>query len=136
MVGYKTPRYLYFGRCGARLDDWMNWIPARLTWLLISALASIAPTLSGTKAFRIGWQQHAILPGPNSGWSEAAMAGALERKLIGPIYVNGQLVTSIWLGEPSDPPAATPDDLKRGSALTLATGLTAAALVFIFLRAY
>ena len=37
MVGYKTPRYLRFGWCGARLDDVMNFVPARLTWLLIAA---------------------------------------------------------------------------------------------------
>ena len=39
MVGYKTPRYLRFGWCGARLDDAMNWFPARLTWLLIAGTA-------------------------------------------------------------------------------------------------
>ncbi len=41
MVGYKTPRYLKFGWCGARLDDLMNFIPARLTWLLLSLLSLV-----------------------------------------------------------------------------------------------
>ncbi len=79
MVGYKTPRYLRFGWCGARTDDLMNWVPARLTWLLLSAVASALPGYSGRKSMRVGWRQHAIVPGPNSGWSEAAAAGAIER---------------------------------------------------------
>src|SRR5207342_1161092 len=46
MVGYKTPRYLRFGWCGARLDDVMNYVPARLTWLVIALVASILPSFS------------------------------------------------------------------------------------------
>ena len=67
MVGYKTPRYLQFGWCGARLDDLMNYVPARLTWLLIALVAAALPSCSGRKAFRIGLQQHGVLLGPNSG---------------------------------------------------------------------
>ena len=69
MVGYKTERYLRFGWCGARLDDLMNLIPARLTWLLLGLLALVVPGCSAWKALRVGWQQHALVPGPNSGWS-------------------------------------------------------------------
>src|SRR5688572_17591573 len=103
MVGYKTPRYLQFGWCGARLDDLMNYLPARLTWLMISVLAGLLPTYSGTKAWSVGLRQHAVLLGPNSGWSEAAIAGALQRKIVGPIYLRGAMVTDVWIGEPSDP---------------------------------
>ena len=74
MVGYKTPRYLHFGWCGARLDDVMNLLPARLTWLLIGIAAGFLPGCSSTKAWRIGWRQHSVVPGPNAGWSEAATA--------------------------------------------------------------
>ena len=49
MVGYKTPRYLRFGWCGARTDDLMNWIPARWTWLLIAGLSFLLPGYSGRK---------------------------------------------------------------------------------------
>ena len=128
MVGYKTPAYLRFGWCGARLDDVMNFIPARLTWLLIVVVAAVAPGLSATKAFVIGWRQHAVLPGPNSGWSEAATAGALQRKLVGPIRADGRLVTDVWLGDSADAPAATHDDVIRALALVTATGVFAAAL--------
>ena len=98
MVGYKTPRYLQFGWCGARLDDLMNYVPARMTWLLIAAVAAMVPACSGRKAFRIGLRQHSILLGPNSGWSEAATAGAIQRRLVGPIRMAGTLVTDVWIG--------------------------------------
>jgi adenosylcobinamide-phosphate synthase len=133
MVGYKTPRYLRFGWCGARLDDLMNYVPARLTWLLLSGIALAIPNCSASKAFRIGRQQHAILPGPNSGWSETATAGAIQRRLVGPIWIHGTLVTDIWIGDPTDPPLATHEDLTRAMALVTATGLTAAAFACVAL---
>src|SRR5262249_6185055 len=75
MAGYKTPLYRRFGWCGARLDDAMNYLPARLTWLVMAAIAFLLPGYSGRKAWRVGLDQHAVLLGPNSGWSEAATAG-------------------------------------------------------------
>ena len=129
MVGNKTPRYLRFGWCGARLDDLMNLIPARLTWLLISVVAIFVPRCSAAKAFRIGWQQHGILPGPNSGWSEAGTAGGIERKLIGPIWMGGALVTDVWVGDAGDPAAGEDDtDVWRASVLVCATGLVSAGI--------
>ena len=128
MVGYKTPLYLRFGWCGARTDDLMNFIPARFTWLLLSFLCLFLPGTSARKALRIGWQQHAILPGPNSGWSEAATAGALERRLLGPIWAKGVLVTDIWLGDLNDSPAGDDSDLKRASVLIGAAGVLCACL--------
>lgn len=128
MVGYKTPRYLRFGWCGARADDLMNYVPARLTWLLIAATALVAPRCSAAKALRVGLRQHAVLPGPNSGWSEAATAGAIQRRLVGPIWMNGQLVTDVWLGEASDPPAASAEDFNRAARLILVAGMIATGL--------
>ena len=127
MVGYRTTLYLRFGWCGARLDDAMNFIPARVTWLVIAAVAAVLPECSGLKALRIGLAQHARLPGPNSGWSEAATAGALARRLVGPIWLAGQQVTDTWIGDSSDPPLATASDVRR--ALTLATGVAVTATV-------
>jgi adenosylcobinamide-phosphate synthase len=123
MVGYKTPRYLQFGWCGARLDDVMNYVPARVTWLLIAAVAAVLPSCSGRKALRIGLRQHAILLGPNSGWSEAATAGGIERRLVGPIWMDGRLVTDIWIGDPADPPAQSRADVLRGLTLAITSGL-------------
>ncbi|MEP7309060.1 MAG: adenosylcobinamide-phosphate synthase CbiB [Acidobacteriota bacterium] len=126
MVGYKTPRYLRFGWCGARLDDVMNYVPARLTWLLIGLVAALLPSCSGRKALRIGFTQHAILLGPNSGWSEAAAAGGLARRLVGPIWARGRLVTDVWIGDPADPPLQSHTDVRRGLLLVAATGISAA----------
>ena len=136
MVGNKTPRYLRFGWCGARLDDVMNFIPARLTWILIAVVAVFVPGCSAAKAFRIGWRQHAILPGPNSGWSEAATAGGIQRKLIGPIWMNGTLVTDVWVGDASDPPAGDALDVRRASMLVGTTGLVAVAIALGILAIY
>ena len=136
MVGYKTPPYLRFGWCGARLDDVMNFLPAPLTWLLLSISCLVIPGTSARKALRIGWQQHSILPGPNSGWSEAAAAGGIQRKLLGPIWAKGVLVTEIWLGDPADLPAGGGSDMWRATLLVGLSGLCAVslALVICFLR--
>jgi adenosylcobinamide-phosphate synthase len=136
MVGYKTPRYFRFGWCGARADDLMNWIPARLSWLLIAGLSFFLPGYSGRKSFLVGWRQHAVVPGPNSGWSEAATAGAIQRKLVGPIWAAGKMVTDIWLGDPTDPPAGeNAADFLRSAALVIITGLCASALAITALVA-
>jgi adenosylcobinamide-phosphate synthase len=131
MVGYKTPRYLKFGWCGAKLDDLLNFVPARITWLLLTFFSLVIPSCSGRKAFSVGWRQHAILPGPNSGWSEAATAGGIQRRLLGPIWAKGALVTDVWLGDPSDPPAGSGSDLPRAAILNVAAGVLAAALAVL-----
>jgi adenosylcobinamide-phosphate synthase len=128
MVGYKTPRYLEFGWCGARLDDLMNYVPARLTWLLIGAVAAVLPRFSGRKALIVGLQQHSVLPGPNSGWSEAATAGAIQRRLVGPIWMQQRLVTDTWLGDVADPPLETHEDVTRAVVLVTLTGIVAAGI--------
>jgi adenosylcobinamide-phosphate synthase len=133
MVGYKTPKYLEFGWCGARTDDVMNWIPARVSWLLITVSALLVKGCSASKSFVIGWKQHAIVPGPNAGWSEAATAGAIQRRLIGPIWAGGKMVTDVWLGDTADPPAGGSGDFRRSAFLVTLAALLAAALAFVVL---
>ena len=135
MVGYRTPRYLRFGWCGARLDDVMNYVPARATWLLIAGVAAVIPGCSAPKALRVGLSDHAILPSPNSGWSEAAAAGALQRRLIGPIWNRGQLVTDIWIGSPVDPPLSTARDYELAARLVAVSGVVAALVAAAFVSA-
>jgi adenosylcobinamide-phosphate synthase len=135
MVGYKTPKYLCFGWCGARLDDLMNYLPARLTWLVMTAIAAALPQYSGRKAWRVGLAQHRLLPGPNAGWSESAMAGALRRRLVGPIWVEARLVTDLWIGEPCDPPLESAADVRKAVFLGLMTGIVVAMLSAVLMLA-
>jgi len=131
MVGYKTPQYLRFGWCGARLDDVMNYVPARLTWLLIVVIALVLPGFAGRKAWRVGLEQHRVLLGPNSGWSEAATAGAIQRRIVGPIWLGGHLVTDLWVGDAADPPVSTGADVLRAISLAAAAGLATVALAML-----
>lgn len=127
MVGYKTPRYIRFGWCGARLDDLMNFIPARLAWILFCVVVLVSSPRRAVKGWRIGLLQHAVVPGPNAGWSEATLAGLLERRLIGPIWKQGALVTEVWLGEPTDPEGGSDDDIRQALHISLASTLLATA---------
>jgi adenosylcobinamide-phosphate synthase len=131
MVGYKSPRYLRFGWCGARLDDFMNFVPARLTWFVIVVVAAVLPKYSGRKAWTVGLEQHALLLGPNSGWSEAATAGALQRRIVGPIWLNGEQVTDLWIGDRRDPELSTSADVTRAIALIVITGIVVAAAAVV-----
>jgi adenosylcobinamide-phosphate synthase len=133
MVGYKAPKYLRFGWCGARLDDLFNYLPARLAWLILGMAALVLPGLSAIKGWHTGLTQHAVVPGPNPGWSEATMAGVLQRRLIGPIYKDGQLVTTLWLGTPSDPAGGTDQDLTNSKRVTLVASAFALAVGVILL---
>ena len=134
MVGYKTPLYLRFGWCGARFDDLMNYIPARLSWLILGLSAVPFPGLSARKGWRMGFEQHSILPGPNPGWSEATMAGLLQRRLIGPIWKDGVLITRLWLGDPLDPEAGTDHDLSRSVRVTLCAAILSTAGAVLLLQ--
>ncbi|WP_348303905.1 cobalamin biosynthesis protein [Methanothrix sp.] len=77
MIGYKKPGLKELGYAGARLDDLMNWIPARLSIILI-ALARPRGALS---AIRAALKYHSATPSPNSGWPMAAAAGSLGIRL-------------------------------------------------------
>jgi adenosylcobinamide-phosphate synthase len=133
MVGYRNERYLHFGWFGARLDDWLCWLPARLGFVLLGVTALFLPGCSALKAWRIGWRQHGLIPGPNPGWAEATAAGALQVRLIGPLHKEGHLVTEIWIGDPADPEGGHAQDMHR--MRQLAQGATFLALMLSVLLA-
>ena len=93
MIGYKDDRYKDFGRFAARLDDVMNFIPARITALLI-ALAGFSRR-GVVYMFRYG-NKHSS---PNAGYPEAALAGVLKCRFGGPNYYHGKLVNKPYIGK-------------------------------------
>lgn len=106
MVGYKNERYLLFGRASARFDDFANWLPARLTGLLLVLAAPLAG-LSGSGAWQIMRRDGRNHSSPNSGIPEAAAAGALGVQLGGTNFYFGKPVVKPTIGEPLQTLAAT-----------------------------
>lgn len=96
--GYKTERYLHFGRTAARLDDAANFIPARLTALLTIPAAVLAGR-DGHNAWRILLRDRHNHPSPNGGQIEAAVAGALHVRLGGENRYFGQPSFRPYLGD-------------------------------------
>ena len=93
MIGYKTEKYLEFGWASARIDDLLNWIPARLSMLLIVVFAKRSVN------FRAIISEAKRHKSPNAGWPEAAMARAINVALAGPRSYDGQLQQLPWVNE-------------------------------------
>ena len=99
MIGHRTRLYAAFGFAAARLDDLANWLPARLSALLIVVAAAITPGASAASAWRAVCRDAARHRSPNAGYPEAAMAGALGLKLAGPRHYAGILVADAVMGD-------------------------------------
>ncbi len=97
MIGHRNERYEYFGKFAARLDDAANYIPARLTGVLIAACSVFLPKADVGAAFRVLFQDAAKHKSMNAGWQEAAMAGALGISLAGPRQYGGKLTPDDWM---------------------------------------
>ncbi|PIQ81693.1 MAG: cobalamin biosynthesis protein CobD [Candidatus Omnitrophica bacterium CG11_big_fil_rev_8_21_14_0_20_64_10] len=97
MVGYRSARYLRFGAAAARVDRWMNWVPARLSAGLLGCAGGLAGF--SWRGFRTAVRD-AGPAGENSFWPEAAVAGALGVRLGGVNRYAGMPVTTPWMGGP------------------------------------
>ena len=98
MVGYKNDKFLYFGRCAAKLDDLANLIPARITGLVM-ILASYFLNLNAAGAWKIFWRDRYNHLSPNSAMTESVTAGALNIQLGGDHYYFGKLVHKDTIGD-------------------------------------
>jgi adenosylcobinamide-phosphate synthase len=97
MVGYKNETYIQFGRASAIIDDIFNYIPARISALVI-ALASQILAGTGARSLKTAVREGAHHSSPNAGYAEAAFAGALAVKLNGPNFYHGKLVDKPYIG--------------------------------------
>jgi adenosylcobinamide-phosphate synthase len=132
MVGYKNYWYARFGKVAARADDVINFIPARLTALLM------IPVAAGLKLdWRGAWnilrrdRQHAA--SPNAGWPEASMAGALGVRMGGPSIYFGRLVDKPFIGEAVQP--LDQERYRQAVRMLYGTSLGMAALTLVGLLA-
>ena len=121
MIGYKTDRYRLFGCWAAHIDDVANFIPARLTALLMVLVAG--------KPFLIQfvWRNGKNHASPNSGYPEAALAGILNCRFGGPHFYFGQLFPKPYIGE-NDRPLTT-RDMKTAVRVNRATEVIMVLLV-------
>lgn len=129
MIGHKDARYLRFGTFGARLDDVLNYLPARLAFFLFPMAALFTGGHPGA-CWIVAWRDHRHHASPNAGVPEAAMAGALGVRLGGPTVYEGEVVNKPPFGaefrdaQPADIPAAL--NLMWGvSAIALLLGMLA-----------
>lgn len=131
MIGYRNERFAAFGQASARFDDLVNLVPARLAGLLLVVAALFAPRarpLGGLRTMLADARNHRS---PNSGWPEAAMAGALDLSLAGPRHYPQLTVNDKWIGEGRA--RATVGDIRRALYLYAVACLLNAGLVILVL---
>lgn len=113
MVGYKTPEYLFFGRASARFDDLLNFIPARISALIIALVAETAGGDARLTLDRVR-SDAMSLESPNAGYPISAFAGALGVTLCGPAYYFGKRKQKPYIGI-----GQRPDVIALTTALSL-----------------
>lgn len=138
MIGYKNDRYMDFGRCAARLDDVVNYLPARLSAAymisasyILEAAASktvqdkdgnVTKIYSGKRAYRIYKRDRYNHKSPNSAHTESVCAGALGLRLAGPSSYFGKRVEKPYIGD--DTRTVEPQDIVRANKLMYITSVT------------
>ena len=120
MLGYKNDKYMYFGRFAARLDDVVNFIPARISAYLMIAAAFIGGRqFDGRNAYRIFKRDRFNHASPNSAQTESVCAGALRVQLAGDAVYFGKLVKKKYIGD--DLREIEYEDIKRANRLMYIT---------------
>ncbi len=130
MIGHMNDRYRDFGRASAKFDDAANFLPARLTGGLYALAALFVYGVSAAqRSFSVMMRDARLHRSPNSGWPEAALAGALNIALAGPRVYKGVLANEPLLNS-SGQRALTPAHIDRAIGLT---NLTHLGFVFVAL---
>ena len=116
MVGYKNDRYLHFGRAAAKLDDVVNFLPARISALLMIGAAFLGgKSYNGRQAWRIWHRDSRKHASPNSAQTESVCAGALGIQLAGDASYFGKVVKKPYIGDPKR--QVEYEDIRRANRL-------------------
>jgi adenosylcobinamide-phosphate synthase len=136
MIGHKTDRYIDFGWAAARTDDGRELAGGAACRAVAGAGRVLVPRASPGQALAVAWRDAGKHDSPNAGWPEAAMAGALGLRLVGPSSYEGEIVQKGWMGDGRSGLKAadirTALDLYR-AACGVQLGLLAILLGFTFL---
>jgi adenosylcobinamide-phosphate synthase len=132
MIGHKDERYLYFGWCAAKIDTIANFIPARITGLLIP-IAALFSGKDSVQSFRVMFRDGKKQDSPNSAISEAAMSGALGVRLGGTCSYSGRIVKHPYLGEQRRPISISL--IKEAITISVVTSLLMLAVGILFKQA-
>ena len=120
MIGYKNEKYLYFGRAAAKLDDFVNYLPARISALLMIAASYLSGSdFSGKGAWKIYRRDRRKHASPNSAQTESVCAGALSIRLAGDASYFGKTVKKPYIGDALR--KVEYEDIKRANHLMYVT---------------
>ena len=120
MIGYRNERYLFFGRAAARMDDVLNYLPSRISAVLM-ILSSYLCGFDGKGAARIWRRDRRNHKSPNSAQTESVCAGALGLRLAGPASYFGKIVEKPYIGD--DVRRPEPADIRRANRLLYGTAV-------------
>lgn len=132
MIGYKNDRYLLFGRTAAKLDDVVNYLPARISaYLMIAAAYLAGRDFDGTRAFSVYRRDRRKHASPNSAHTEAVCAGALGVRLAGDASYFGKIVKKPYIGDDVRPVGIS--DIRRANRLLYVTAFLCEAILLVLL---
>lgn len=132
MVGYRNQRYKHFGTVSARADDFFNFIPARLSMVIIGLAAAIC-RMDAARCIKTGFRDRLKHASPNAGHPESCIAGALGIRLGGPAIYPGKTVDKPWMGKEINP--VVPEHIRSACVLVFCAGWVGMLpVIFIFAR--
>lgn len=133
MIGYKNERYLYFGRAAAKLDDVVNFVPARISACLMVAATTFLKDGNPRRAWKIYRRDSRKHASPNSAQTESVCAGALGIQLAGDASYFGKIVKKPYIGDPVR--KVETEDIKRTNRLMYITAFLCKGICVLLLLA-
>lgn len=133
MIGYKNDRYLYFGRAAAKLDDVVNFVPARISACLMVAATTFLKDGNPRRAWKIYRRDSRKHASPNSAQTESVCAGALGIQLAGDASYFGKIVKKPYIGDPVR--RVETEDIKRTNRLMYITAFLCEGICVLLLLA-